>query len=65
MTAEQVAKAFDGGFAKKHERVGASLGMLITGQIVRDHHGEIHIESAPGEGTIVTIAFPAGGLPVK
>ena len=65
MTPEQLARAFDGGFARKHDRVGASLGMLITGQIVRDHHGEIHVVSAPGEGTTVTIAFPGGGLPAK
>jgi len=65
MTPEQLARAFDGGFANKRDRVGASLGMLIAGQIVRDHRGQIHVESAPGKGTTVTIALPSDGLPLK
>ena len=58
MTAEQLARAFDPGFARKRDRMKASLGLVITGQIVRDHHGEIHIDSTLGVGTTVTVTFP-------
>ena len=59
MTPEQRAKAFDPGFARKRDRMKASLGLVITGQIVRDHHGEIHIDSTLGVGTTVTVTFAA------
>ena len=58
MTAEQLAKAFDPGFARRRERMKASLGLVITGQIIRDHHGEIRLESEVGVGTTATVTLP-------
>jgi len=57
MTAEQLAKAFDAGFSRKGNRVGAGLGLIITGHIIRETDGDIQIRSAPGEGTLVTVSF--------
>jgi two-component system phosphate regulon sensor histidine kinase PhoR len=37
---------------------GSGLGLAITAQIVRDHHGSLHIKSAPGVGTTVSLTFP-------
>ena len=54
MTPDQLAKVFDAAFTRKRDRVGLSLGLLITAQIVRDHRGDIRIESTLGEGTTVT-----------
>jgi signal transduction histidine kinase len=63
MTPEQLARAFDPGFSAKRDRVGASLGLVVTGQIVRDHHGTIRLDSTPGAGTTVVMSFPNEGLP--
>jgi signal transduction histidine kinase len=34
---------------------GTGLGMVIVKKVIEGHHGKIHIESHPGEGTEVTI----------
>jgi signal transduction histidine kinase len=56
MSQEEIARvftpfstAFDG---------GTGLGMAIVRRIVEDHGGAIDVESAPGEGTTVTILLP-------
>jgi len=38
---------------------GSGLGLTIASQIVRDHLGEIRIDSREGEGTTVTLLLPA------
>jgi signal transduction histidine kinase len=35
------------------------LGLAIAREIVAAHHGEMRIESAPGEGTTVSVTLPA------
>lgn len=37
---------------------GSGLGLLIVRRILREHGGEIEIESTKGEGTTVTISLP-------
>lgn len=37
---------------------GSGLGLMIVQRIVRDHGGEIEIESKPGAGTTFTIILP-------
>lgn len=38
---------------------GSGLGLTIASQIVRDHGGEIRIDSCEGEGTTATLLLPA------
>ena len=45
---------FQGSFAK-----GSGLGLAIVHRIVTDYHGEIRVESAPGNGTTVSVRLPA------
>ena len=40
------------------KKSGSGLGLLIVRRIVREHGGEIEIESKAGEGTTVTISLP-------
>jgi len=37
---------------------GSGLGLSIAQRIMRDHHGEITLQSAPGEGTVAEIVLP-------
>ncbi len=39
---------------------GTGLGLALVKGLVKLHHGEMAIESAPGEGTTVTVVLPAG-----
>ncbi|WP_240647180.1 sensor histidine kinase [Paenibacillus nanensis] len=56
----------------EEQTAGGGLGMSIARSIALAHHGSIEAESKPGEGTTVTLRFPAdarkplgsGSLPV-
>lgn len=37
---------------------GTGLGLVITRKVVQEHGGNIHVESAPGKGTVFTIEIP-------
>lgn len=55
---EHLERVFDPFFTTKPRGRGTGLGLYICKQIVRDHHGNIAIESTPGEGTRVTVRLP-------
>ena len=56
---EVLAHAFEPFYTTKTD--GSGLGLTIASQIVRDHHGEVRIESREGAGTSVTLRLPAAG----
>jgi signal transduction histidine kinase len=37
---------------------GSGLGLSIAQRIIKDHHGEIHLQSSPGAGTVAEIVLP-------
>ncbi len=45
--------------AKGGKRSGAGLGLSIVESFVNLHHGQVNIESKPGEGTTVTCRIPS------
>jgi len=55
---EQLARIYDPFFTTKSIGRGTGLGLSITYGIVREHDGTIHCESAVGQGTKFTLAFP-------
>jgi PAS domain S-box-containing protein len=57
MNPEVRAKVFEPFFTTKSS--GTGLGLTIAAQIVRDHDGEIVVESAEGEGTTVFLRVPS------
>ncbi|MFQ3650831.1 MAG: ATP-binding protein [Gemmataceae bacterium] len=53
---DQAPKLFRPYFTtKKH---GTGLGLFVTRRLVRDHGGDIHFVSTPGEGTTFTVRLP-------
>ena len=52
-------KALDPFFTTKEIGKGTGLGLALVDSAVRAHHGQLEIQSEPGQGTRVTIRFPA------
>lgn len=58
MSEEQLATLFEVGLETKGPRVQIDWGLTALHQMVRAQGGEIHVESAPGRGTRVTVNLP-------
>jgi signal transduction histidine kinase len=52
---EQIFRPF---FTTKSEVKGTGLGLSISYGIIKKHHGEIRVESQPGEGATFTVLLP-------
>ncbi len=37
---------------------GTGLGLAISRKIIKDHEGDMHIQSKLGEGTVCTVVLP-------
>src|SRR6185503_5069946 len=53
---------FDPYFTTKKRGEGTGLGLAIVSQIVRNHHGEITLRSAVGQGTVATVFWPTAAV---
>ncbi|MFL6514418.1 MAG: two-component system sensor histidine kinase NtrB [Chthoniobacterales bacterium] len=56
ISAENLGRVFEPYFTTKS--AGSGLGLLIVRRIVREHGGELAVESADGKGVTVTIRLP-------
>jgi signal transduction histidine kinase/ElaB/YqjD/DUF883 family membrane-anchored ribosome-binding protein len=56
---EVLPQLFDPFFSTKED--GSGLGLALTQQIVRDHGGDLRVESVVGRGTTFTVSVPVGG----
>ncbi len=63
MDAQTRAHAFDPFFTTKDVGQGTGLGLATVFGIVRRAGGVVRIESAPGDGTTVTVLLPAVSAP--
>ncbi len=57
---DQVPYLFEPFYSSKLHGKGTGLGLHITHEIVRDHHGCIAIDSNPKQGTRITLLLPMG-----
>jgi two-component system cell cycle sensor histidine kinase/response regulator CckA len=55
---ENLDSVFDPFFTTKEEGKGTGLGLSISYGIIRNHGGEMHVESKLGKGTTFTIDLP-------
>jgi len=62
---EHLPRIFDAFFTTKGAGVGTGLGLSISRDIVRDHGGEISVESVPGAGATFRLVFPAAAPALK
>lgn len=66
IAAEHLGRVFDRFYRVDGARVagvrgGAGLGLAIVAMVMRLHGGSAGVESRFGEGTVMTLRFPAGG----
>ena len=58
---ESQAKIFEPFFTTKTSDKGTGLGLSVSYGIVKEHKGDIFVDSKPGKGTVFTIQLPAAG----
>ena len=66
---EEVAKVFEKFYQIDPNHTGQvrgfGLGLFYARQFIHDHGGSIHLETAPGQGTAVTIQLPRKALKIS
>ena len=55
---QNIDKVFDPFFTSKEIGKGTGLGLAVSYHIVKEHGGDIHVESQRGEGTTFTVVLP-------
>jgi signal transduction histidine kinase len=58
MAPETLAKLFEPFFTTKGPEKGTGLGLSISRDIVKNHGGDVEVESAPGKGTVFRVKIP-------
>jgi PAS domain S-box-containing protein len=60
ISSQDLARVFEPFYTKKKmRRSGTGLGMAVVWGTVKDHKGYIDLQSAEGQGTTITLYFPA------
>jgi signal transduction histidine kinase len=63
MNTEQLIRMYDAFYRAKTlpEVPGSGLGLAIFKEIIELHNATVEVDSAPGEGTVVSLVLPAAG----
>ncbi len=64
MTAEQMRHLFDPFHSTKNSGNHLGLGLFVSHEIVRQHGGDLLVESQPGAGSTITVVLPLVPLPL-
>ncbi|GMU06206.1 ATP-binding protein [Corallococcus caeni] len=60
---EHLHQVFDPFFTTKKRGQGTGLGLSVVAQVVRNHGGQVGVDSEPGRGTVVTLRWPVAAAP--
>lgn len=60
---EHLHRIFEAFFTTKGKMKGVGLGLSVCYTAIRDHGGDIRVESAEGKGTTFVVVLPLGGGP--
>ena len=63
MTSDEMRRIFDPFHSTKDSEAHLGLGLFVSHEIVRQHGGELSVESQPGVGSAFTVALPLEQLP--
>jgi signal transduction histidine kinase len=56
---DELPRVFDKFFrGRNSSSSGSGLGLAIVQRIVKDHHGEVHLDSVVGSGTVAEVILP-------
>lgn len=61
MTVDVLKRIFEPFFTTKEVGKGTGLGLTISYGIIKEHGGDIKVESKPGNGSIFTVSLPING----
>src|SRR6266851_1376887 len=64
ITAEQMRHLFDPFHSTKNSDNHLGLGLFVSHEIVRQHGGDLLVESQPGAGSTITVVLPLEPLPL-
>src|SRR6266581_995180 len=64
ITAEQMRHLFDPFHSTKNSDSHLGLGLFVSHEIVRQHGGDLLVESQPGAGSTITVVLPLEPLPL-
>lgn len=59
---EHMDRIFDAFFTTKDKAKGVGLGLSVCYSIVKDHGGDIRVESTPGKGATFIVTLPVGRI---
>jgi two-component system NtrC family sensor kinase len=59
MTPEESRRIFQPFYSTKTAQGGTGLGLAIAGDIIREHGGQLAVDSEPGSGSRFTVTLPA------
>jgi signal transduction histidine kinase len=63
MTAEEMRRLFDPFHSTKDNETRLGLGLFVSHEIVRQHGGDLLVESQPGIGATITVVLPVEPMP--
>jgi len=64
MTSDEMRRIFDPFHSTKDDETRLGLGLFVSHEIVRQHGGDLLVESQPGAGSTITVVLPLEPLPL-